>query len=251
MSGAMEGCPEPLEKIFQKVEEESERRAQQEHLVSLKAAEATEKSLSAKRQKERRRGSISISRVGQLSEDDFVSTTQPPTPGSRSNVASNSPFYQSQIANASTNSVASGASAYSNEQAHTEDDNHVTQMQHIAAKPSISAKMIPRRLSRSHSASVIPNRAMGNAESNMIIGVSVQEATTVKTVREEGDDDDVAAVSTTVQASSKLRSQPSRTSLSVTTKTAPSGWFSIAKGFTQKFKRKNKTPVTSVSFAPS
>ncbi|KAF8157204.1 hypothetical protein B0H34DRAFT_712680 [Crassisporium funariophilum] len=227
----MNGCPEPLEKIFQQVEEESERRAQEERPSST----------AAKRHKDRRRGSISISRIGQLTEElDATSKSQVPNTPNRLTMASHSPFYQSQIANDSTNSIASGASAFSNDHAHTEDDSHVTQMHHIAGR-GITAKIIPRRLSRSHSASVIPTTS---TEPNVIIGVSVQEATLASTP-----EDGVVTVSrrASVSASASLRHQSSRSSMARPKTANSSNWISKAKSFTQKFRRKTVSAATSFS----
>lgn len=55
-----------LFQIFQQVEEESERRAQDEH-EREKAAGVADKSATEKRHKDRRRGSVSISRIGKVS----------------------------------------------------------------------------------------------------------------------------------------------------------------------------------------
>lgn len=96
--------------------------------------------------------------------------------------------YPLQNQNLSTTSVASGASEYSNDYyAHAEDSCHVTQMHRIAAKPSISSKMIPRRLCRGHP-SVMPSWGAKDVEST-VIGVSIQEATVQSVCEEESDGD--------------------------------------------------------------
>ncbi|KAF9041559.1 hypothetical protein BJ165DRAFT_295460 [Panaeolus papilionaceus] len=237
------GCPEPLEKIFQKVEEESARRAQEEakerareeaeqrlHSASTQngngvapdSAEAYSKDRDAAQEADvdvqfangadgdtkvapiedddeptalagtmpraksrRRRGSVSISRIGILPIEDLISSKTQLSPSSPSHLtmAVRSPFYQAQMMNSSTTSIASGASAHSQSDAHTEDDNHVTQMHHIIPKPSIGSKIIdmPRRLSRAHSASVIPTTSSlglgvtGGEGAPLVIGVVVQE----------------------------------------------------------------------------
>ncbi|KAF8198535.1 hypothetical protein BJ912DRAFT_29250 [Pholiota molesta] len=243
----MDGCPEPLEQIFQKVEQESERRAQLaqlddvDGLSALKVANAA----TAKRQKERRRGSISISRIGQVSPDDFAAKD----PGSRSPsvkaFAPSSPFYKSHVANNSTNSIASGASEFSNAGAHTEDDNHVTQMHHIAGRSSISSKIIPRSLSRSRSASVIPSPGMQNIEANVVIGISVQEAI-VESVHEENGGERVVtrSRSASVVARGPVQKQQSQKTL-LGSRLKTIGWLSKAKTFTQKIRRKAKVAPPS------
>ncbi|KAF9524339.1 hypothetical protein CPB83DRAFT_877663 [Crepidotus variabilis] len=233
----MDDSFDPLEKIFQKVEEESERRAQKE-LEREEAAELHDKPpvSKAQREKERRRGSISISRFGKVDENSASPSPTPLTP-TISTITSNSPFYQAQIANGSTTSVASGASAFSGEHAHSEDRNHVTQMQHIAGKQSISSRIIPRRLSRANSTSVMPS-TLNQVESNVIIGVSVQEATE-DSAHPKGDDPVPVERRASVQALGvpSLRSKASRSSL-MGTKTTNTSWISKARGFTLKFRRK-------------
>ncbi|KAF8960421.1 hypothetical protein BDZ97DRAFT_1922162 [Flammula alnicola] len=243
----MDGRLEPLEKIFQKVEQESEQRAQEAQLTSHARAgsdgvsiEKPASAINLKRLRERRRGSISISRIGQLKvpEEDFATKSlQAPLTPSAIAIASNSHFYQSQIANGSTNSIASGASAFSNDHAHTEDDSHVTQMHHIVGKQSIPSKMLPRRLSRSHSASVIPSRGTQNGEPIVVIGVSVEEAT-VESVLEDDEGGGVTpSRRASVVAHGTLRSKSSRSTLPGS-KVPANSWLSIAKSFTQKFSRK-------------
>ncbi|KIM38038.1 hypothetical protein M413DRAFT_250116 [Hebeloma cylindrosporum] len=239
--------PEPLEKIFEKVEQESERKAQAAEYANASRPNTTngvpvgDKFATARKAKERRRGSISISRIGQPTDEAVTSNSQVPlTP----NLASKSPFYQSQIAKGSTYSVASGASAFSNDQAYIEDDSHVTQMHHIVGRQTISAKMIPRRLSRSHSASFIPTRSTANPEPAVVIGVSVEEAT-VESPREAGE----PPVLTTSRRSSVvarggLRNQTSRNTLAGSKPTTDMGWLAKAKNFTQKLRKKSKIALS-------
>lgn len=245
------GCPEPLERIFRQVEEESERRAEEEQLRAVRMALAK---VEDSKVKTRRRGSISISRLGQFvtPEETSVPTPRdgsqtPSTPKRFSSLASSSPFYQSQIANASTSSIASGASAFSNDHAHIEDPDQVTQVQQIAPKQSIASKMIPRRLSRARPPMV--------TSGDPIIGVSVQETTVHSSApSEEGGDSPTSVTRATVTSvHAGLRSQPSRASLSGTTSSGSSGgWVSRARGFTQKFRRKTKQdPQSPTSPTPS
>ncbi|RXW23171.1 hypothetical protein EST38_g2713 [Candolleomyces aberdarensis] len=232
------GCPEPLERIFRQVEEESERRAEEEQLRAVRMALAK---VEDSKVKTRRRGSISISRLGQFVTPEETSVPSPrdgsqtpSTPKRFSSLASSSPFYQSQLANASTSSIASGASAFSNDHAHAEDPDQVIQVQQIAPKQSIASKMIPRRLSRARPPMV--------TSGDPIIGVSVQETTVHSSApSEEGGEHTPAARVTVTSVHAGLRSQPSRASLTGTTSSNSSGgWVSRARGFTQKFRRKTK-----------
>ncbi|EAU91940.1 hypothetical protein CC1G_11126 [Coprinopsis cinerea okayama7 len=238
----MSGCPEPLERIFRQVEEESERRAEEE----LKRAEELDKfvqeSTTVRKTRTRRRGSISISRLGQFTveemEDLAKSPSGPASPKGFS-IASTSPFYQAQIANASTSSVASGASAFSNDEAHTEDLSQVIQVQQIPSKTSTISKILPRRLSRARSSSVIPS-----SEGNVVpigIGVSVQETTVHSSAASIAETESRGpSRRASVHAPRMLKSQPSKASLKGSTTSNATGWVARARGFTQKFRRKSK-----------
>ncbi|TEB38079.1 hypothetical protein FA13DRAFT_1785913 [Coprinellus micaceus] len=230
-----------LEKIFLQVEEESERRAEQERMRAARQALVDTDTL--KRVKERRRGSISISRLGQYPVEEAISTppgSVPPTPGSFSALASKSPFYQSQIAAASTSSVASGASAFSDDDAHCEDPDSVVQIQQIPPKQTIATKIMPRRLSRARSTQILPK-----GDSAATIDVSVHETTELSTtVSEEGEDYTTPSRRASVSARHSLRSQPSLSP--VAEPTSPT-WI---EKFTQKFKRKGGRDSQSVPPTP-
>jgi len=222
----MDGFPEPLEKIFQKVEEESERRAQ-EDVASEFAESKTNVAPATNQVKNRRRGSISISRFGQLAEESLKGSQGPPP--TLSTIASRSAFYQVQAANDSAKSFASGASAdLDDEGAHLEDV-HVTQMHQIAGRQSISktvGSLLPRRLSRARSANILAG------EGNVVIGVSVEEATVESAEGAE-------ASHAVVHAPGALRKQPSRLTMAGSSP-ARNSWVAKARGFTQKFRRKGK-----------
>ncbi|KAJ6581864.1 hypothetical protein B0H19DRAFT_1252026 [Mycena capillaripes] len=229
-------CPDPLEKIFQQVEEQNERRAQQEaseDTVSSSILPRVESSDNLK--KSRRRGSISITRFGQLSGSDAVSDgTSGPTTPALSDIAAKSPFYQAQLkANGSQTSFASGGSAADDAEAHHEDDQHVTHMHTIAPKQSISRAMggfLPRRLSRARS-TVLPS-------SDVVIGVSVAAATV-----ELPENAEVAA--TMVHAPGALHHQASKGSIANSLNKTT--WAERAKKFTKKFRRKSKSPLADAS----
>jgi hypothetical protein len=112
-----------------------------------------------------------------------------------------------------------------------EEDSHVTQMRQIAGRQSISKAVegfLPRRLSRARSTNVI---ATGDA--NLVIGVSVEEATVES---EEG----VETSRASVHAPGALRNQASRLTMAGSSP-ARNSWVAKARGFTQKFRRKGKT----------
>lgn len=136
----------------------------------------------------------------------------------------------SQQQNESNESFASLASEHLDDDgAHTED-NHVTHMHKIGGRQSISKAvggLMPRRLSRTRSANVLSS---GNG--NMIIGVSVEEATVESA-------EDVDTCCARVHAPGALRNQPSRLTMAGSSPVKDS-WVTKAKGFTQKFRRKGK-----------
>lgn len=233
------GYLEPLEKIFQQVEEESERRAQEEvetQKLTQEALQQVDTDATIKQVKRRRRGSVSISRIGQLVEESL------PSPNRLTKISSNSPFYQAQIDNASDNSIASGASAFSDDNAHAEDQTHVTQMHRIAGKDSLT-KMIPRKLSRARS-EVIPNTADGG----VVIGVLVQEATVHSILTDEDEQEPNTTSRVSVHAPGSIRHQTSRMTISGPTPVT-STWVERAKGFTQKFRRKKATSAPPARLA--
>ncbi|KAJ6612289.1 hypothetical protein B0H10DRAFT_1807815 [Mycena sp. CBHHK59/15] len=225
-------CPDPLEKIFQEVEQQNERRAQEE--VNDSVPNNMVRVDSSDNLRKRRRGSISITRFGQLSSSDHVSdgSSGPMTPA-LSDIASKSPFFQAQLRSGSQTSFASGASA--DDDAH-EEDHHVTQMHTIAPRQSISRAVggfFPRRLSRARS-TVLPSSGDGN----VVIGVSV-EAATVEMA------EDAVLNPTVVHAPGGLRSQASKGSMASVP--GKNNWALRAKNFTKKFRRKSKNPLADAS----
>ncbi|KAF9449554.1 hypothetical protein P691DRAFT_546966 [Macrolepiota fuliginosa MF-IS2] len=235
----MSGYPEKLEKMFLEIEEASERRAreleEEERVAELSGSVSrSETPNTLANRRDRRRGSISISRFGQLPESQYQGPNSPGlTP-----IAAQSPFYQAQAANMSNASFASGASDLSNDRAYTEDQTHVTQMHQIAGKQGLSKAVntiLPRRLSRTKSASILTPLT----EANLVIGVSVQESTT------EVSDGEAIELGTTVTVSApgcKLHNKSSRRSLPVS---SGAKWLARAKSLTQSFKFKAKQPSLS------
>ncbi|KAL0955723.1 hypothetical protein HGRIS_001940 [Hohenbuehelia grisea] len=180
----MDSCPEPLEKIFLKVEAEREQRAKEEEEAVQQARaqhdaqdandvpRETRSTIPAPR--ERRRGSISISKFGELAPGGVSDLApSPATPTLPSIPAGKATFYQVQT----THSMDSFSSAHLGEAAKTEDDHQVTQVEQIPARQSISKaveSLLPRRLSRSRSSTVTAPLPEMNG---LVIGISVEEAT--------------------------------------------------------------------------
>ncbi|KIK61166.1 hypothetical protein GYMLUDRAFT_43248 [Collybiopsis luxurians FD-317 M1] len=252
--------PESLEQIFLRVEEESQKRAQADALVAAASGEPTKPTpldaptLSVKAQ---RRGSISITRFGQLTDElsskESTATSPPNSPTAFiTTLAAQSTFYQSQILSTSRDSLVSHAS--DNEGLHAEEDNHVTQIHRIAAPRSLSrtvGSFLPRRLSRARSRPVIED-----VDGTMVIGVSVQAATA--TVEESSAPDSESPLpQATVTAGNNhsltptLNSKASKSSLrsiSSSSNWVPnSNWVTRAKDFTRRLRRKSVQPLTQTS----
>ncbi|KAG7449830.1 uncharacterized protein BT62DRAFT_609277 [Guyanagaster necrorhizus] len=226
-STVMEACPESLEKIFQRVEEETERRAQEQ---SPSPPESPEKTLKVK---SRHRGSVSISRFGQLS-DDFTQVfnatrSATPTPSRISPLAERSRFFTK---NRSVDSLTSDKHS-DDEDGLSEDSHHVTQMQQIVGRKTTISRaiggLIPGRLSHTRSRSIIDTAV----DSSMVIGVFVEEEATT-----ENAPDDLPPRSGSVMVVHSLRNQPSRCSFRRTSLMAK------AKEFTQKFRRRSNAELS-------
>lgn len=269
--------------IFQRVEEESERRAQAEHAersdptqnVLTMISPAAAATLRVPR--ERRRGSVTVSRFGQVSalfsscrakaENLHIYAVGRVFPrGIRqamwhtnkcvvyraedrilpSSDAGLSFFFPSQRTRLSlrylnqTGSADSLASATDDAGAHDHvDEEQFIQVENIAGKQSIS-KAISRRLSRSKTRS---RDVLSSANSSVIIGVSVEEAT----VEHEAHDDAEGRAGTSVAyCPATLPRRESRGSMAGEKgeRGAAGGWLGKAKGLTHKFRRKS-IPVLS------
>jgi len=113
------------------------------------------------------------------------------------------------------------------ERAHVEDNHRVTQMLHIAGRQSISkavGSLLPRRLSRARSSNIVLEDA------NVVIGVSVEEATVESA-------EDAEAYHVVVHAPAILRNRTSRLSMAGSSP-ARSDWIARAKALAHKFRRK-------------
>ncbi|KAE9394791.1 hypothetical protein BT96DRAFT_978350 [Gymnopus androsaceus JB14] len=243
--------PESLEQIFRRVEEESQRRAQADDaMLSVpedegkaaegKAAEITKPAtidLQRLTDRTRRRGSVSITRFGQLadalSSKDSAATSPPNSPTTIiTTLASQSSFYQSQLLNTSHDSIGSHASE--NENVHAEDDDHVTQVHRIAPRQTLTRTVrfppSPSSVSRAFSA------------------VSVQAATAT-TVEESSAAESQLPIATVTAGTlgPSLNSKPSKSSLRSVSSgnwVSSSNWVSKAKDFTKKLRRKSVQPLT-------
>ncbi|KAF9016111.1 hypothetical protein BDZ89DRAFT_1075907 [Hymenopellis radicata] len=125
----------------------------------------------------------------------------------------------------------------SDDDANSEDAHHVTQMHQIGGRQNTLSRavggLLAGRLGRARSASVVQS----SPTSNMVIGVSVEEATT-----EHAPGDDAPGPQTVVHT---LRSQRSTNSL-----TRKESLMDRARGLTKKLRRKSVlmlSPVTPTS----
>ncbi|ESK97289.1 hypothetical protein Moror_17854 [Moniliophthora roreri MCA 2997] len=245
-------CPESLERIFQRLEQESERRAQNELLAvpaitseDTSSGSTTSQSETISRSRTRRRASISITRFGQLDSESLNSPSKPSSPTVMSAFAM--PIYQARVESGSTDTLSSKHSE-DDAHAHLEDDDHVTQVHRIAARQSISraiGNVIPRRLSRVRSRPVFTE---GDTTNSMVIGISVQAATMEIPATE-----DDQPPSTVVSAAASLKGKSSKSSLRSDNGSGGGGgggggWVARAKSFTNKLRRKSRQqladPVT-------
>ncbi|KAF8237429.1 hypothetical protein L208DRAFT_516752 [Tricholoma matsutake] len=237
----MSGYPEPLEYIFQQVERDTERRAQEElsrnELGEFSQLFQTESSSAKPKTKERRRGSITITRVGQLPDDRPKSSRDLFSKGrfSRfSTIAEESPLYQAHLAHDSTNTFSSRGDGPQD----LEEDEHTTEVQITGTQkfPNAMQSFLPRRLTRSRSVNVVPSK-----DANMVIDVSIEKATV-----ESEKSDQLSQAS--VHLGGSLRKQPSTLTMSASS-LARKGWVTKAKGFTRRFRR-TTTPSGSANPIP-
>jgi len=186
--------------------------------------------------RERRRGSVLISRVGQFEGPMNHSPVVPyRSAGKMPSSASRSPLYSNQQQSHSVDSFGSDSQT-------SPLEDHVTQVHHFPRKQSISRAvggMLNRTVSSSRSKADLkpPNRQ------NVVIGVSVEEAT----VEHHGHDQE------------EIRSSKSTSIVQVSSKRRPSGknqdndndragWVNKAKGLTKMVKRRSRAPGGSERF---
>ncbi|OBZ69482.1 hypothetical protein A0H81_10103 [Grifola frondosa] len=191
-------CPQ----ICQKVEEESERRARAEEEAEQQSTSTDSPpsgssptartppptpnptpapaAVAAVRDsaRERRRGSISVSRFGQAADLSSDTAGHPASlPSRKSSIIVNTgAFYQAQVHNGSADSFASSHHSPTDPL----DEEQVTQIEMIAGRQSLGKAvggMLARRLSLSRSRTRSRDVLGPSAASSVFIGVSVEEAT--------------------------------------------------------------------------
>ncbi|KAI0688445.1 hypothetical protein BC835DRAFT_308764, partial [Cytidiella melzeri] len=244
-----------LEQLFQRLEEESEIRALAHDEVALappsppvpepEAQEAVDvlsaipsplpepaTSATVRAAKERRRGSISISRFGgptpeqNLSSESRLTSTRPSR--SSSIVIQKPTFYQlNSTTDAHVGSADSLASDSADPTQDEEEAHMTTQMEKIQPPRSLS-RAISRRLSR---AKEIPLPSPSST-STLVIDVAIEQAT-----HESHSEDGGPRVTVTTATLRTQRSTPGLYDKAAAAGSA--GWVSKAKGITSKFRRKS------------
>ncbi|TCD69418.1 hypothetical protein EIP91_007765 [Steccherinum ochraceum] len=259
-----------IEKIFERVEAESERRAAVEETKAAAADEEEASQMEAEADdsvpspvspngtitaassvaaaRQRRRGSVSVSRFGMVTDaipepvavSTITTSLSPSTRPSRSSsiVLPAPKMYNVQPNHGSADSL---ASMLEDPSLQVEDHGHSTTMATIAGKQSIS-KAISQRLSRARTRS--RDVLTSTANSSVIIGVAVQEATVEHHEEEHGDEvPNATVVSATVEGPNdhlkRRRSTPKLES--------QSSWMAKAKELTNRFKRKSMAALSPVS----
>lgn len=233
-----------IEEIFQRVEEESVRRAAQN---AQQQQQEQEQDPSRGR---RRGGSISVSRFGQPvqppSEDGETAGTSTPPVSIPSHAIRKPGFYglQPHLHMGSADSLASDADA--NLEDHHADEEVTTQVATIAGRQSISKAvggMLNKKLSRSRrqSRDLMPPTPTG---SSMVIGIRVEEAR----VEAEAHVNDVpppriAAAKVHSTASPALRHTRS---VAVEKSSPSSAWVDKAKDLSKKLRRRSGAALTAI-----
>ncbi|KAH9949293.1 hypothetical protein B0H21DRAFT_147433 [Amylocystis lapponica] len=229
----MSSRSERIEKIFERVEQECERRAQEpEHGKPTPTDTLCAATVAPVR---RRGGSISVSRFGESARDSsesLGSSTSMPPPIS-SYVVRKPKFYEAQDHKGSADSLASS----SEQHVHNDPDEvEVTQMKTFGGRQSLSravGSIIARRLSRSQSSSrdVVPSTTGG-----LVIGVSVEEAT----VEAESHEPQTTGSVSAVFAPRSISRRSSYLGVTDEDKNASlNGWTKKAKDLQSKFRRKS------------
>ncbi|KAA1470444.1 hypothetical protein DENSPDRAFT_836240 [Dentipellis sp. KUC8613] len=238
--------PEALEKIFEKLEAESERRAREEEQELYSPPSSLSRRTSAVQRKQRR-SSISISRYGQVDNPSQKAAFSVPSTPSYS--ASTS-FYKAQSHVHSTDSLSSVGSA---ETANCRrESDHTTQVQRIAGKQSISRSvggMLSRKLSRSRSKASLTS---GLDQPGVVIGVIVEEKTALATVTSEEHARPESRATAYGPPRGTLKNQASRYTIAGGSETVDAemdtedgGWVSRAKDLSKKIKRRSRALLTT------
>lgn len=256
-----------LEQMFRRVEEESERRALVEEMAEISTRRqgtplppgtiipASHKlgngedtnTGTLKSERSRRRGSLSVSRFGQIPENSVdVAPIQTGVSRSASAVSSHalkSPLYAQPPAP----SVDSFGSEGEPHEVGVIDD-HVTQMRHISGKPSIS-KAVGGMISRKISTRRSRNNLRVVSSQNLFIGVSVTEHEQELEASELENETEAAKklVVTTATVHAPLKKQPSKRNVgSPVPKEEDEGdWIGRARKFGRKIRRKSQAWLNS------
>ncbi|TFY77474.1 hypothetical protein EWM64_g6538 [Hericium alpestre] len=225
--------PEALEKIFEKLEAESERRAQaqeeeDEEARSIPGKLPDSTSLSTTK-RNRRRTSISVSRFGQVDDPSKKAAFSVPSAPS---YAANTSFYQAQAHSPSCDSLTSNGSVDSG---HQKESEHTTQVLRIAGKQSLSRSVggaLSRTLYRSRSKASLTYSDIDHP--NVVIGVIVEEKTAAASSGEQ------ERLETARAYGPSLKDKPSRHTIAGgETDNPDAGWLLRAKGLSKKIKRRS------------
>ncbi|THG98440.1 hypothetical protein EW026_g3745 [Hermanssonia centrifuga] len=249
-----------FEQLFRRLEDESAQRALEEEereRIEAQASDSTPSPQPAAEAlpviaspvqtiKERRRGSISVSRFGGITVDTNDSRTQSTRPSRSSSIVHTKPtFYQLdtryQAHAGSADSFASNSGA--DPAADVEDEPEITQTT-FAPRQSIS-KAIARRLSRARDVVPLPSPT---ATSTVVIGVAVEEATTEHYHSSDDDCHSAHGVSSAQVYSGTILSQ--RSSPGLNEKSSSSGWVSKARDITAKIRRRSLAAIHPGSISP-
>ncbi|KIM82517.1 hypothetical protein PILCRDRAFT_464831 [Piloderma croceum F 1598] len=230
---------DPLEKIFQQLEQGSKQCRQDEDQGSTDAS--TVEAVELNTWPKDRRRSVSISVLGQLPESSTDTTTSNPsfTISPLASAASKSPFYHSLMNTKSVDTVISDHSLHDGTGNQAEEDHHVTRMQTIGGRSNSISKTIDKvgaLLSRSstqrkhaRASSIIPLPA---ANAGVVIDVRVESATV------EADSDQDKFRYATVHADEPAIRRAAWFGMP---SSVGSGSIAMkAKGLTQKFRQRSK-----------
>ncbi|KAF9645393.1 hypothetical protein BDM02DRAFT_584057 [Thelephora ganbajun] len=195
-------------------------------------------------EKARRRGSLSVSRFGQIPEHSVdIALGQSGisrTASAVSSLALKSPLYAQPPA-------PSVDSFGSEEETHEVGpiDDHVTQMRHISGKPSIS-KTVGGMISRTISTRRSKNNVKVVNSQNLFIGVSVTEHERELEASELENESEAAKglVVTTTTVHAPLKKQLSKRNLRGFAIEEQGDWMSRARKFGQKIRRKSQAWLT-------
>jgi len=201
-------------------------------------------------EKTRRRGSLLVSRFGQVPEHSVdIALGQSGVSGTESAVSSlvvKSPLY-------SQARVPSVDSFGPEEEAHDVGpiDDHVTQMRHISGKPSIS-QTVGGMISRTISTRRSKNNLKVINPQNLFVGVSVTEHERELEASELENEPEAAKqlVVTTTTVHAPLKKQPSKRKLEGFVAEEESHWIRLARKFGQKIRRKSQAWLTAPGQGP-